>query len=109
MEGNPLLRDDAFQNEHSRNLFDAIERLRSCNVNQDLELPEVTSKTPPIKEKLSLVACDCWRPVRRQVIASSKFDRYPFPSCQQRMHSFSYTYHFSEGPGATRNHNDGID
>ena len=42
MEGNPLLRDDAFQNEHSRNLFDAIDKLRSCVAKQDLELPEVT-------------------------------------------------------------------
>ena len=108
MEGNPLLGDDAFQNEHSRNLFDAIERLRSCNVNQDLELPEVTITPPLTREKLTLVACHCWRPVRRQVIASSKFNGYPFPSCQQRMHSFSYTYHFSEGPEGTRNHNDSI-
>ncbi len=42
MEGDPLLRDDAFQNEHSRSLFDAIDKLRSCVAKQDLELPEVT-------------------------------------------------------------------
>ena len=108
MEGNPLLRDDAFQNEHSRNLFDAIEKLRSCDVNQDLELPEVTFINPPTIEKLSFLACHCWRPVRRQIIASSEFDRYPFPGCQQRMHSISYAYHFAEGPGGTRDDNDGI-
>ena len=101
MEGNPLLRDDAFQNEHSRNLFDAIEKLRSCDVKQDLQLPEVTLYTPPTIENLTLLACHCWRPVRRQVIASPEFDRYPFPSCQQCMHSFSYTDHFAQGPRVT--------
>ena len=108
MEGNPLLRKDAFQNEHSRTLFDAIEKLRSCSVNQDLELPEVTLDTPPTIGKLTLLACHCWRPVRRQVIASSEFDRYPFPSRQQHMHSIPYTDHFAEGPEATRDDNDGI-
>ena len=38
---NPLLDDDAFQNEQSRNLFDAIDRLRSSGANQDIALPEV--------------------------------------------------------------------
>ena len=108
MEDNSLLGKDAFQNEQSRNLFDAIEKLRSCNVNQDLELPEVTLDTPPTIEKLILLACHCWRPVCRQVIASSEFDRYPFPSRQRCMHSFSYTDHFAEGPEATRDDNDGI-
>ena len=64
--------------------------------------------TPPTKKKLTLLACHCWRPVRWQIIASSEFDRYPFPSCQQCMHSFSYTDHFAQGPGDTRDHNDGI-
>ncbi|KAK0509887.1 hypothetical protein JMJ35_007281 [Cladonia borealis] len=41
IEGNPLLRNDAFQNEHSRALFDAIEKLRSCNVDRVLELPQL--------------------------------------------------------------------
>ena len=82
MEDDSLLGKDAFQNEHSRNLFDAIEKLRSCNVNQDLELPEVTFDTSPTMKKLTLLACHCWRPVRRQVISSSEFDRYPFPSRQ---------------------------
>ena len=101
MEVNPLLRDDVFQNEHSRNLFDAIDRLRSCGANRDLELPEVTLNIPPTTEKLTLLACHRWGPVCRQVIAPSEFDRYPFPSRQQPMHSFSYTYYFTERPGAT--------
>ena len=108
MEGNPLLRNDAFQNEHSRALFDAIEKLRSCNVDQVLELPQVTLNAPPTVKKLTLLACHCWRPVRRQVIASSKSDRYTFPGCQQPMHSFSYTYHFAEGPGVTGYANGGV-
>ena len=98
---NPLLRDDVFQNEHSRDLFNAIDRLRSCGANQDLELPEVTLNTPPTTEKLTLLACHCWGPVCRQVIASSESDRYPFPSRQQHMHSFSYTYYFTTRPDIT--------
>ena len=82
MEGNPLLRNDTFQNEHSRALFDAIEKLRSCNVDQVLELPQVISNIPSRIKKLNLLACHRWRPVRRQVIASSKSDRYTFPGCQ---------------------------
>ena len=101
MEANPLLRDDVFQTEHSRNLFDAIDRLRSCGANRDFELPEVTLNTPPTTEKLTLLACHRRGPVCRQIIASSEFDRYPFPSRQQRMHSFSYTYCFTERPRVT--------
>ena len=108
MEGNPLLRNDAFQNEHSRALFDAIEKLRSCNVDRVLELPQVTLDISSSIKKLNLLACHRWRPVRWQVIASSKSNRYTFPGCQQPMHSFSYTYRFAEGPGATGHANGGI-
>ena len=54
---NPLLRDDDFQTKHSRDLFDAIDRLRSCGANRDLELPEVTLNIPPTTRKLTLLAC----------------------------------------------------
>lgn len=43
IEINPLLSEDTFQNEHSRGLFDAIDRLRSCGASQDIALPEVNS------------------------------------------------------------------
>ena len=103
---NPLLPDDVFQNEHSRHLFDAIDRLRSCGASQDLELPEVTLNISLTTAKLTLLACHRWGPVCRQVLASSEFDGYPFPSRQQRLHSFSYTYYFPESPGVTRDDND---
>ncbi|KAL2054121.1 hypothetical protein ABVK25_005660 [Lepraria finkii] len=41
IEINPLLSEDTFQNEHSRGLFDAIDRLRSCGASQDIALPEL--------------------------------------------------------------------
>ena len=105
---NSLLPDDVFQNEHSRHLFDAIDRLRTCGASQDLELPEVTFNISPTTAKLILLACYRWGPVCRQVIASSEFNRYPFPSRQQRMHSFSYTYYFTENPRITCDDNDSI-
>lgn len=36
-----LLSEDAFNNQHSRELFEAIDELRGCGANQDIELPEV--------------------------------------------------------------------
>ena len=36
-----LLEGDPFQNEENQKLFDAIDELRSCGANQDIELPEV--------------------------------------------------------------------
>lgn len=41
IEVSPLLSDDAFQNQQSRELFNAIDKLRSCGVDRDIELPEV--------------------------------------------------------------------
>ena len=37
----PLLSEDLFQNEQSRRLFEAIDELRTCGANHDIELPEV--------------------------------------------------------------------
>ena len=37
----PLLDEDAFQNEQSRKLFEAVDELRSCGAN-DIDLPEVS-------------------------------------------------------------------
>lgn len=36
-----FLGEDAFQNEQSRRLFEAIDELRSSGANRDIELPEV--------------------------------------------------------------------
>lgn len=36
-----LLDKDAFQNEHSQKLFEAIDELRTCGASRDIELPEV--------------------------------------------------------------------
>lgn len=41
-EVRPLLSEDAFQNEQSRRLFEAIDELRSCGANHEIELPEVS-------------------------------------------------------------------
>lgn len=40
-ETQPLLSEDFFQNDQSRRLFEAIDELRSCGANHDIELPEV--------------------------------------------------------------------
>jgi replicative DNA helicase len=41
---NSLLSEDAFQNEQSRRLFEAIDELRGCGANHEIDLPEVGSK-----------------------------------------------------------------
>ena len=41
-----LLSEDAFNNEHSRELFEAIDELRGCGANRDIELPEVRIPVP---------------------------------------------------------------
>lgn len=40
-EVQPLLSEDSFQNEQSRRLFEAIDELRSCGANHEIDLPEV--------------------------------------------------------------------
>lgn len=41
MAATALFSDDAFHNARSRGLFEAIDELRKCGANRDLELPEV--------------------------------------------------------------------
>ena len=42
MKSYHVLGDDAFQNETSRELFNAIDELKSCGANRDVDnLPEV--------------------------------------------------------------------
>ena len=41
MECHPILGDDAFQNERSRELFNAVDELKRCGASQEIELPEV--------------------------------------------------------------------
>lgn len=41
LEANPLLSEDAFQNKKSQKLFEAIDELRSCGANHEIDLPEV--------------------------------------------------------------------
>lgn len=38
---NPLLSEDAFSNERSQKLFEAIDELQSCGAGRDIGLPEV--------------------------------------------------------------------
>lgn len=78
---NPLLDDDAFQNEQSRNLFDAINRLRSSGANQDIALPEVNELSHSRDELLIDTACHCWRPIGGKIIAPPESDRHPISSC----------------------------
>jgi len=42
-EVNPLLSEDPFKSEQSQKLFEAIDELRSCGANHDVDLPEVFS------------------------------------------------------------------
>lgn len=41
-----LLSEDAYNNEYSRELFEAIDQLRSCGADRDIELPEVCAVCP---------------------------------------------------------------
>ena len=41
MESPIILSNDAFQNERSRELFDAIDELKGCGASHDFDLPEV--------------------------------------------------------------------
>lgn len=47
-----LLSEDAFNNQHSRELFEAIDELRGCGANREIELPEVCS-SPVLFHQLS--------------------------------------------------------
>lgn len=40
-ETKSLLSEDAFKNEQSQKLFEAIDELRSCGANHEIDLPEV--------------------------------------------------------------------
>lgn len=40
-EVNPLLNEDPFKSEQSQKLFEAIDELRTCGANHDVDLPEV--------------------------------------------------------------------
>jgi hypothetical protein len=40
-EVDQFLATDSFQNEQSRRLFEAIDELRSCGANHEIDLPEV--------------------------------------------------------------------
>jgi hypothetical protein len=40
-EKTPLLSQDAFQNEQSQKLFEAIDELRTSGIERDIELPQV--------------------------------------------------------------------
>ena len=81
IEVNPLLSEDAFQNEQSRGLFDAIDRLRSCGASQDIALPEVNQLSSSSDGVLTDIACHCWRSVGGKIIAPPKPDRHPISSC----------------------------
>ena len=40
-EVNPLLSEDPFKSEQSQKLFEAIDELRTCGANHEVDLPEV--------------------------------------------------------------------
>ena len=71
---NPLLDEDAFQNEQSRKLFEAIDELRSCGANNDIELPEVRlvlERGIYVNPRLARYR---WGPVSWKVQSLAKFD-----------------------------------
>ena len=41
-EVDPLLSEDPFKSEQSQKLFEAIDELRTCGANHEVDLPEVT-------------------------------------------------------------------
>lgn len=43
-ESNTLLNKDPFRNEDTQRLFEAIDELRGCGANHEIELPEVRAK-----------------------------------------------------------------
>ena len=102
IEDKPLLDEDAFQNEQSRRLFDAIDRLRSCGASQDIALPEVTQMSSSSNRSLTNLACHCWRPVCGKIFAPPKLDGHPFSSCKQCVHQVSDTNHLATEPGPAR-------
>lgn len=46
IESNTILTEDAFCNERSQKLFEAIDELQSCGANRDIDLPEVSHHDP---------------------------------------------------------------
>ena len=94
MELNPLLADDEFQNKHSQRLFDVIDRLKSCDASQELELPEVDPLHPLTSIFLISIACHCWRSVRGQVVATSESYRHPLSGYVWRVYPISHAHCF---------------
>lgn len=75
-ESSGLLMEDAFSNERSQQLFEAIDELQSCGASRDIELPEVCECRMVYVEttQLTRLACHCRRPVRWKVVAPAKLD-----------------------------------
>lgn len=74
------LAENPFDNKQSRILFDATDRLQSWGSSKFLKIPQVR---PPWKfnhiESNLRVACHCWRPVVREIVAAAKLDGHPLP------------------------------
>lgn len=93
---NPLLDENAFQNEQSRKLFEAIDELRSCGANNDIELPEVRS-VPERKIYVNPQSARYrWGPVGRKIQSPAEFDRHSISSGWQIMHTVPNTYSITE-------------
>ena len=53
----PMLSKDAFQNEKSRKLFEAIDELRGSGIASDIDLPEVGYHHHYLSQSLCLNTC----------------------------------------------------
>ena len=96
-EGPTLLNEDAFQNDHSRGMFEAIDEMRSCGANRDIELPEVRRyghcRTNFI---LTCAARYHWGSVRGKVLALAKPNGNSLSCRWSFMYQVPHPYHFSE-------------
>lgn len=94
-EALPLLSEDSFQNEESRKLFEAIDELRNCGANHDIDLPEVgydcTQKYDASGYRALTIrsAHHCRRSIRREVVPAPKLDRHSFSGVGSALYQVS--------------------
>lgn len=72
-----FLSEDVFQNEQSRRLFEAIDELRSCGANHEIDLPEVSqslAQNPSLtaKSTTQFYSSSLWEINRRESRLCSK-------------------------------------
>lgn len=90
-EATSKITENPFDSPESRSLFEAIDELQSCQINQHIEIPQVRHGVTPSTHPLSIymfvsswelmiwlnLASHCRWPVFGQIFPGTEFDGYP--------------------------------